>query len=176
MSEVEFIKNLLERDWQTSVTGRSTDVPQPTLTLEKDDRQDNLRSADVGYVASGADTSHTPEGLGWDSELVETAVVIEYRATTRKTATGYDDGYNRLFGARTGTDGVAAPDDWDGIIGETRRVLADNRKRTAEFRRVGTDSTGQPIAVTDLKDLGGANYYRADVLVPMDYVDMGLSP
>lgn len=170
MSEVEFIRNLLERDWTPSITGRTTDVPQPTFTLEKSDREANLRSQDVGYVASGADTTYTPQGLGWNHRQVETAVVVEYRVATRTTATGYDDGYNRLYGERTGADGVGAPDRWDGIVGETERVILDNRVRTAEWDRVGANSSGEGITVRDLQDLGGANYYRADVLIPMDII------
>lgn len=168
MSEVAFVKNLLERDWETSISNRSTDVPQPTFTLEKANREERLRTQDVGYVASGADTEHTPQGVGWTHEQIETAVVIQYRAATRTTSTGYDNGYHRLFGKRTGTDGVQAPDRHDGIVGETRRVILANRTRTAEWTRVGTDSAGSPIRVTDLTDLGGTNYYRADVLIPMD--------
>lgn len=165
MSEVEFIKNLLERDWETSITGRDTDVPEPTFTLEKKERQKSLRTQDVGYVATGADTETTPQGLGWTHQEVETAVVIEYRAASRSTDVGYDDAYNRLFGQRTGPDGVGEPDRWDGIVGETQRIINDNRKRTAEWNRVGNG-----IVVSDLADLGGTNYYRADVLVPMDIV------
>lgn len=171
MSEVLFLKNLLERDWESSISNRSNDVPEPNLVLEKENRTERLRTQDVGYVASGADTNYTAQGLGWNSQEVETVVVIEYRAATRSTGTGVlDNGYRRLFGDRTGPDGVGAPDRWAGIVGETLRIILDGRIRTAEWDRLGTDSTGSPIRVADNTGLGGANYWRADVFVPMDIV------
>lgn len=173
MTEVEQIKNLLERDWTPSITGRTTDVPDPgkgeiRWVLEKSERESRLSTTDVGYVTSGADTTYTPQGLGWASEQVETAVVIEYRAVTRTHPNSYDSGYHRLFGQPTGTDGVGAPERWDGITNETRRVILDNRTRTGGWTRIGTDSTGAALEVRDLQDLGGNKYYRADVWIPMD--------
>ena len=165
MTEVEFIKNLLERDWETSITGRSTDVPEPTFVLEKGKREERLRTQDIGYITSGADLEESPQGLGWNHQQVETAVLIQYRVAERNVDTGYSDAYNRMFGKRTGNNGVGEPDRWDGIVGETRRVILDNRKRTAEWDRVGNG-----IIVSDLSDLGGVNYQRADVLIPMDII------
>lgn len=175
MAEVEQIKNLLERDWAPTVTGRTTDVPDPGLgeivwTLEKKDREARLNSRDVGYITSGADANYTPNGLGWNAQDVDTAVVIEYRAITRTHANSYDDAYNRLHGQPTGANGVGAPDSWDGVTGETRRVILDNRKRTGGWTRLGTDGTGASIQVRDLQDLGGNKYYRADVWIPMDAI------
>lgn len=163
MSEVEFLKNLLERDWEPTVTGRSTDVPQPFFTLEKSNREESLRSQDVGYITSGADTTRTYNGLGATHDRIETAVVIEYRVAARNVSTGYTDPYHRLFGQRTGANGIQAADDWDGIIGETERVIRDAGTRIAEWDKFGIE-----ITVSDLTDIGGNAYHRADVLVPME--------
>lgn len=162
MTEVAFIKNLLEANWSTSISNRSNDVPQPSFTLEKEERQQRLRSQDVGYVASGGDTEYALQGFGATHERVDTTIVIEYRAATRSASTGLDDGYDRLFGTRTGTDGLQAPDRWSGIVGETRRVLLADRKGRAEW-----DIIGDAIRVADNTDLGGTNYWRADVFVPL---------
>lgn len=169
----------MERDYSASISGRSNDVPDPdaspariSWTLEKKQREARLQTRDVGYITSGADTAYTPNGLRWDHQRVETAVVIEYRAANRSNTQGsvYADPYNRLYGERTGGDGIGAPDDWDGITGETLRVILAQRKGISEWDRVGTDSTGAAIEVRDLSDLGGVNYYRADVWIPMDIV------
>lgn len=179
MTREAFLKALIERDWTPSVSGRSTDVPDPdatppriTWTLDRSQREARLQTRDVGYVTTATDTTYTPFDLGWRNEQVEGSVVIEYRTARRSnTAAGvYDDPYERLHGKRTGTDGVGAPDDWDGIVGETERVILDNRKGEGEYRRVGNDSTGQGIVVRDLADLGGVNYYRADVVVPLEAI------
>lgn len=165
MTEVQYIKSLLEANWQQSITGRSNDVPQPTFTLEKQARDKRISAEDRGYVASGGDTEYTPQGLGWTHERVDTVVVIEYRAANRNTDAGVENGYERLYGQRTGTDGLQAPDRWAGITGETRRVLLDKRKGHAEWSLVGAGQGGG-IRVDDT-DLGGKNYWRADVYVPL---------
>jgi len=174
MTEVAQLKNLIERGWEPSIFDRATDVPDPandeiTWTLEKSERTADLRNRDVGYITSGADTAHIPQGLGWNHEQIQTAVVIEYRTRTR-TASSYDNGYHRLFGKPTGPDGVEPADRWDGITGETRRVLGDNRKRTGGWDLVGADTAGGAIEVRDLTDLGGSNYYRADVFIPLETI------
>lgn len=146
------------------------DVPQPTFTLEKRQSQSRLGQQDVGYVASGADTVYTPAGPSWGSTRIGTAVVVEYRAASTTLSTGHSDPYDRLFGQRTGGDGVGAPERYDGVVGETKRILEAARRRTAEWTRVGTDGEGSPITVENRSQEGGVNYYRADVLVPMDVV------
>lgn len=161
MTEVEFVKNLLETNWETSITNRTTDVPEPTFTLEKQNRAENLRTQDVGYVDSGGDTETTPQGFNWTHEQVDTVVVIEYRTATRSTDVGYDDGYNRLYGKRTGANGLGEPDRWDGIVGETERVLKADRSGRAEW-----DLVAEGFRVDDT-GLGGKNYWRADVFVPL---------
>jgi hypothetical protein len=173
--EVAQIRNLLHRDWTPSISGRSTDVPdldqdEIRWTLEKSERTADLRTRDVGYVTTGADTAHIPQGLGWTHEQIQTAVVIEYRAATRRDAPGYEHGYYRLFGKPTGPDGIEPADSWDGITGETRRVIAENRKRTGGWDLLGADTTGASLEVRDLADLGGANYYRADVFIPLEAI------
>ena len=175
LSEVAQIRNLLRRDWAPSIDDRATDVPDPdndeiTWTLEKSDRTADLRNRDVGYITSGADTAHIPQGLGWNHEQIQTAVVIEYRTRTRTHPSSYDNGYHRLFGNPTGPDGVKPADRWDGITGETRRVIAENRTRTGGWDLLGADTTGASIEVRDLADLGGANYYRADVFIPLEAI------
>jgi len=162
MTEVAYIKNLLEANWNTSVSGRSNDVPQPTFTLEKKDFKKQIRTADIGYVNTGADTEFTPLGFSWTHERIDTVVVIQYRAGTRKVDTGVEDGYKRLFGVRQGTDGLQAPDNWSGIVGETRRVVMNQRRGQSEWDLVGND-----MRVADLSNLGGKNYWRADVFVPL---------
>jgi len=171
MTEVLFVKNLLESKWQTSISGRDTDVPKPTFVLQKENFKKRLRSEDVAYVATGADTTYTPNGVGWDHQTIETAVVVQYRAATRSTNTGYDNGYKRLVGDRNGPDGLQPADSHDGIIGETVRIVLDNRKRPQEWTRFGTDASGSPLRVQDLADIGGKNYFRVDVLIPAAILD-----
>lgn len=161
MSEVKFIKNLLAHEWESSITGRATDVPKPAFTLEKRKSNAGIRNQDVGYVASGGDTNYTPLGLGWTHQTVDTVVAIEYRAATRTVPNSYDDGYNRVLGKPTGANGLGAPDRWDGITGETARILLDNRNGRGGWDLVGADT----LRVVDNIDTGGKNYYRADVVV-----------
>lgn len=161
MTEVKFIKNLLEAEWETSITSRATDVPQPTFTLEKKKSNSHIRNQDVGYITSGGDTNYTPLGFGWTHQTVDTVVAIEYRAATRTVANSYDDAYHRVHGKRTGANGLGAPDRWDGIIGETTRILLADRTGRAEWDLLGADT----FRVVDNVDTGGKNYYRADVIV-----------
>lgn len=161
MTEVAFIKNLLEANWNKSITDRSNDVPEPTFTLEKEKRDQRIRNQDVGYVASGGDTETTPQGFNWTHERVDTVVVIEYRAATRTTSVGHDNGYKRLYGERTGANGLGEPDRWAGIGGETERVVKDDRKGRSEW-----DIIAEDFRIDDTR-LGGKNYWRADVYVPL---------
>lgn len=161
MSEVAFVKNLLEARWEQSISGRPTDVPEPTFTLEKEKSNARIKRRDVGYVASGGDTNYTPQGFGWTHQDIDTLVAIEYRAADRATDIGYDNAYHRIHGQRTGSDGLQEPDRWDGIAGETTRILLSVRKGIAEWDLVGADT----LQIVDNVDTGGKNYYRADIVV-----------
>lgn len=159
MSVVRAIHNLLDANWTVTVTGRTNDVPKPTLVLEKKEAQSRLRSQDTAYVADGGAEEHTPQGFGWTHERVDYVVVVQLRGTDRNADTGLDDGRKRMFGDRSGT---SAPDDWAGLTGETKRVILDSRKGFAEFTLVGG-----ALRVEDNSDLMGKNAYRADVFVPL---------
>lgn len=161
MTEIAFVQNLLESQWQESITDRSNDVPKPTFVREKEERDGRIRNKDIGYVASGGDTEYTPQGFSWTHERVDTVVVIEYRVTTRSVDVGVENGYDRLYGKRTGPDGLGEPDRWSGIVGETKRVLQADRSGRAEWDLIGDD-----LRVDDTR-LGGQNYWRADVYVPL---------
>lgn len=166
MTEVEWVMNLLEAEWTPSISGRANDIPEPTFTLEKKESNARTRHQDVGYVVSGGDTNYTPLGFGWTHQSIDTIVAIEYRAAQRAVSGGYDDPNKRMLGSPTGTDGTEAPDRWDGITGETTRILLDNRKGRGQWSLVGADT----LRIVDNVDTGGKNYVRADVVVGLKNV------
>jgi hypothetical protein len=167
MTVIQAIENLLDsNEWTPSITGRPNDVPKPVFTKEKEDMKQTLRTRDVARVIDGGDEQHTPQGLGWGHERIEWVVTVELRTADRTVEGTSVDGRHRLFGERgAGSLGSNEVGRWTGLVGETQRILRDNRKGFAEF-----DIVGAELTVQDQSDLGGPGYYRADVLIPLTRV------
>jgi len=163
MTVIQAIEHVLDTAWERSISGRPMDVPKPKLVRQKEDIKESLRTTDVARITDGGDEEHTPLGFGWTHETVDAIVAIELRTTDRIEEGWNVDGRHRLYGKRGGgTLGDNEAGRWPGLTGETKRIIRDNRRGFAEFDLVGTD-----LRVRDQSDLGGAGYYRADVIVPL---------
>jgi hypothetical protein len=163
MTVIQAIENLLEANWTATVSGRPLDVPQPTFTQEKEDLKEALSTKDVARIVDGGDEQHTPLGFGWTHETIEWTVTIELRTADRRINGTKINGRHRLYGER-GAESLNANESgrWPGLVGETQRILLDNRKGFAEFDLAGTD-----LRVQDQSDLTGVNHYRVDMVVPL---------
>lgn len=163
MTVIQAIENLLDNNWTASISGRPNDVPKPTFVRDKDKIQDRLNTKDVARVTSGGPTEHTPQGFGWTHQTVDWVVVVELRSADRRLDGTFTDGRLRMRGER-GAGSLSANEAprWGGLVGETKRVILDNRKGFEEF-----DLVGDALRDEDQPDLGGAGYYRVDVFVPL---------
>ena len=139
------------------MTGRSTDVPQPTFIEEKSELKERLRTQDLAHVADGGDQDREYLGFGQTHEGVDTMVVVELRTADRRENDTAVSGRHRLFGERS--DAMTPADRHAGLVGETLRILAAYRKDFAEFDRI------ERGPVRDQSDLTGVGHYRADVVI-----------
>lgn len=155
LTEYQATKALLEQEWEASISGRSTDVPEPDVVLQQNVSQDDLRTGPVARVVDGGGKTFEPRGFGWTHQKVEADVTVELRTADRRVDGGVtQSGHDELFGDRPG---IAEPDRYVGLTGELRRILDANRNGFAEFCRVLSSATQDESAAE------GTNYYRADV-------------
>lgn len=178
MTVIQAVEALLEQNWVPSISGRYHDVPKPQFVREKDDVMKTLRHTDVAYVRDAGDEDHTPQGFGWTHENVEWVVAVELRSLDRTENGSSVNGRTRTFGYRN-TDATAdangldplEAERWGGLTGEVKRILRENRKGVAEF-----DLVGDGLRVNDQSDMGGSNYYRADVVIPLTNLADSIDP
>lgn len=155
MTEMQAAKALLETEWETSITGRATDVPQPTVVLQQNVSQSDLKTEPYARVVDGGGKTFEPRGFGWTHRKIEADVTVELRTADRRIDGGTtQDGHQEMFGNRSGT---SKPDRYVGLTGEIKRILDDNRKGFAEFCNVLSSE------IRNESSAEGTNYYRADV-------------
>lgn len=155
LTEYQATKALIESEWEESISNRSTNVPQPTVVLQQDVSQSDLKTEPYARVVDGGGKSFEPRGFGWTHQKVEADVTVELRTTDRRVDGGTTkDGHKEMFGERSG---ISAPDRYVGLTGEMRRILEANRKGFGEFCNVFSSD------IRNESSAEGTNYYRADV-------------
>lgn len=159
MTAIQFVAQLLEADWEPSVTNRSTDVPEPLFVEEKDEAQSNLRTHDTAHVTDGGDLDLEYLGFGVTHKGIDALVTVQLRTADRRENDAPVNGRHRLFGERPAA--TTSADRHAGLAGETLRILESYRHGVAEFDRV------IPGPVRDQSDLTGVGHYRADLDVAL---------
>lgn len=159
MTAVQFIAALLDEEWETSISNRSTDVPKPKIVEEANVSKEDLKTEDVARIVDGGNLDIDPQGFGWTHQASEATVTIQLRTGDRRNSNGINQsGRHRLFGQR---DTTAEPDRYTGLVGETKRIIDANRKGKSEYDLLVVGP------IRDQSDLEGTNYYRADVDVDL---------
>lgn len=153
MTVLQATEALLDQ-WETTITGRATDVPKPEIVLEKGVTKSKLETQDYARVINGGDTTFEPRGFGWTHKKVEANITVELYSATRRLNGTRIDGRERMFGSR---NGLAEPDRYVGLTGETERILDEYRKGFGEFDLVLSS------AIRDTSSNEGTNVFRADV-------------
>lgn len=162
MSSLEFIKQLLQDEWQTSVTGRVHDVPQPKIDVQVDDPMKDLKNQDVVIIRDGGDELHDPQSVGHLEERVQSFVSIDVRTTDRRDPSGHV----RLEG---GVDRNGNPETHGGLKGEIKRILDANRTGTSGYDTIQTEMWRNLSAQT------GRNHYRGVWDVRLDEIAKDVS-
>lgn len=123
-THLQYVASLLEQEWSASISGRSTDVPQPDVIIAgQEDGPTRVESAvnDLIFVREGGAMSISPRSVGWTEERVEARVTLDIRTT---------EGRDRFVGTRNSDGSV---DRYPGLHGETKRCLDMARKGEYEF-------------------------------------------
>ncbi|MBX0325804.1 hypothetical protein EGH21_22560 [Halomicroarcula sp. F13] len=155
MTEMQAAQALLDTEWETTISDRTTDVPKPTIVLQQNVSQSDLKTEPYARIVDGGGKTFEPRGFGWTHQRIEADVTVELRTADRRVDGGAtQDGHEEMFGARSGT---GEPDRYVGLTGETRRILEANRKGFAEFCNVYSSE------IRNESSAEGKNYYRADV-------------
>lgn len=162
MSALQYTENLLDANWEESVSGRERDVPQPQLIRESAEslRKMNLDQNDAALLRDGGITTIEPQSFGWAQERLVSRVTIDLRTTGEAGST---HGRERLWGYR----GVGGLNDneserYGGLVGETKRIMDSVRKGDNDF---------DLVLVTEENDLSaqmGGQIWRASVEVQLD--------
>lgn len=153
MTLLTLIENLLEEKWERSRLGRSTDVPKPHITRNKDVVNDRLSTQDVIRVVDGGDPDAEMIGFGGTHERTSAVAKLEIRSADRREDGIKISGHERVWGKR---EGLNEPDPDSGLSGEARRVLLDWRCGLAEYDRLWPSPPYDP-------GVSGKGYYRADI-------------
>lgn len=152
-----FVAQLLAEQWTESVTGRSTDVPEPTIVEKGDESQQSLRTAGKIVVDGTAEVDIEQLGFGVNFEGIDDSVVIEIRAYDRRISGAFSSGRDLLEGERP--NATTPPDRHAGLLGETLRILRGNRRGVAEYDRLQYSVDRSPGGVE------GQGTHRVDVPV-----------
>lgn len=162
MTAVQYVKNLLENNWESAVSGREKDVPKPEIYLESAEnlRRVNLDQSDVVFVRDGGTTQYTPKSFGWAQEEYSSPVTIDARTTGEA---GSVPGRERLWGYRgVGNLSANEAERYGGLQGEIKRILDEVRKGDQEYDLV------LATAQNDLSGEMGGQVWRALTEVSLD--------
>lgn len=142
MVAVQYVYNVLHNDWQTSISGRPNDVPQPYIFIESSEAtRFSTATADYMVVTDNGQETWQPQSVGWTEERVEAKVAVEMRtAHSRERLLGYRDQNN-------------VAERYGGLLGETKRILNAKRKGDKEWDYVIVDGFDDLTG-----DVGFANF------------------
>lgn len=169
---VAWTKYALENDWESRVSGRTTEVPSPYITVESEDSQVSLKKSDAIIVKDGGTATKTPGTLNWDEETTVSFVNIDIRTVDRNREELLDGlrspGATRLFGKRDDVANTA--ERYGGLVGEVTRVVQRYRRGVNEFDRI------EVTEVNDISNESGSNHYRAVVTVRFEQTLQNVEP
>lgn len=162
MTAVQYVEAILENRWESSITDREVDVPQPEVYRESAEsyRKINLDQNDAIILEDGGITNIEPQTFTWAQERLVSRVTVDIRTTGEA---GSVAGRERLWGHRgTGTLGATESERYGGLVGEVKRICDEVRAGDEEF---------DLIQVTEENDLSGemgGQVWRATVTVVLD--------
>lgn len=119
-----YLKNVLESNWQSSITDRIIDVPKPDgflMESDPDNTRVNLQNGDYVFFVKGQAQTVEPRSLYWTAEGSENYVTIDIR--TSKSL-------ERLRGTRDANNDAER---YGGLRGEVKRLLDTIRRGEKEF-------------------------------------------
>lgn len=161
MSEVEYLRRLLDNRWTESITGRPNDAPKPMFVETTENLQKRLRTKDVCYITAPGTSTHTPKGFTEIGTIHQ--MQLDIRAKDRNTDANnvFEDPYKRLFDERDENNEAYR---WPGVAGEAQRVIFDVYRGHKEFDLV------TPPEVEDLSGQTGPNSARATISVELERI------
>lgn len=127
-TDLDFLKTILDTRWETSITGRSVDVPKPKIVIAttEEETRTNTAQQDVIFVRDGGPQQVEPKSLGWTEESITTPLTVDIRTA---------QGRERFVGTRDANNNA---DRYGGLYGESKRVLQTIRKGEKEFTWAAT--------------------------------------
>lgn len=120
------VQEILQENWDPDAISGRTHVPQPNVVVEgnEDARSVSKRQDDVVFVMDGGSPVVDPASVGHTHEYVETVVDIQiYTSQGEVRFYGEDGSHN-----------------YEGLVGETKRVLDMHRNGFDGFDRVDVDT------------------------------------
>lgn len=158
---IAYLRNELDDRWQTTISGRSVDVPKPYIVPQKEDSRASVKKGDVIVVKDGGIESVEPGALGYDAENRDAFVQLDIRTADRErpdiTNSTYSPGGTRLLGFRSTADNSS--DEHGGLVGEAQRVINEIRKGDNEFDVI------QIQEVNDVSEQEDTHRYRALITI-----------
>lgn len=127
MTDANWVRDLLDSQWQESYPTRDTDVPNPTVVVEGDESRRSVQfdTQDVIFTMDGGLPLIEPKSLGYGEERVESTIDIEMMTSVDRF---------RLLGD--------VDEDYGGLSGEVRRIIDEFRlgvPADADIRDPGYD-------------------------------------
>lgn len=159
-TDLDFLATVLDDGWEPSITGRSVDVPKPTIIIAttEDRTRVNTAKEDVIFVRDGGPQQVTPKSVGWTEERIETPLSVDIRTS---------QGRERFVGIR---DTANNADRYGGLYGETKRILDTIRKGSKEFDWVA------PPEWNDLSEDMGYGTWRGTWTVRLTQIAETIDP
>lgn len=167
MTAPQYVRNLLEDNWQSSITGRPHDVGEldtdsqsgkVKIVYESDDewRSMDLSNFDYLTIRDGGISNITPTSFGWLNEDRTARVTVDIRS--KGWPTEDRPGRIALYGERGAGD--LDPNEsprYGGLAGEVERVLKEPRDGDQEFSLISTPE------INDLSGQMGGQIWRGTV-------------
>lgn len=154
------------------MTGRTTEVPEPVITVESEDSQASVKNRDIINVKDGGLSTKEPGTLGWDEETTVSFTNIDIRTADRNREvlddTQRSPGATRLFGKRDVRANTA--ERFGGLVGEATRIVQKYRGGANEFDRI------EVTEINDISGESGSNHYRAVITVRFEQTLQNLEP
>lgn len=120
---LQYFEAVLDARWEPAVTGRVTEVPQPTMALGSDEDTSRLPQGgtDLLFIRKGGSLQSTPKSVGWSEKQKEYRVTLDFRTS---------EGRARLDGGRDANNDAER---YGGLRGEAERILDEVRRGHKEF-------------------------------------------
>lgn len=162
MTAIQYVEHILDANWESNISGREREVPQPDIIRESAQslRRMNLDERDQVMLRDGGVTTIEPQSFGWSEERLVSHVTIDARTTGEG---GDVSGRERLWGWRgIGSLADNEAERYGGLMGEVKRILDTIRKGDEEFDLVLTTEQN------DLSAEMGGQVWRGTTEVMLD--------